>query len=322
MRYFLVVGKCGTHQAALAAKNGVIGRAAAAAAAVAGEKKEFEGVPESAVRLFKYLVPEYYEDFKVSVAKCVHDSLDTLSPSDTAETQAALDGLPQAAQLQVVYTKHVISYELIALCQSITQQPGEDIFAARKRREDGWISFVLKHLLHVDHHPTLTRFFTFRNCVDRMLTMALLKLPQAGLVTKSSARDVSQKRLKKVRSFFAKPSACQALRRASLVLQLTGGIEAFMSRRPKQGEPPIIVDIQKYKAHDIVDGRLQHLLEHMHLDTGLNLGAATGALFGTAADSIVRINMFMQYPHSFVKMCRKWFPGTFRPAFCRRRIVS
>ena len=154
-----MVGKCGTHQAALAAKNGVIGRAAAAAAAVAGENKEFEGVTENAVRLFKYLVPEYYEDFKLSVAKCVHDSLDTLSPSDTAETQAALDGQPQAAQLQVVYTKHVISDELVALCQSITQQPGEDIFAARKRREDGWISFVLKQLLHVDHHPTLTRFF-------------------------------------------------------------------------------------------------------------------------------------------------------------------
>ena len=214
--------------------------------------------------------------------------------------------------MQVVYTKHVISDELVALCQSITQQPGEDIPAARKRREDGWISFVLKQLLHVDHHPTLTRFFTFRNCVDHMLTMAFLKLPQVGLVAKSSAREVSQKRLKKVRSFFAKPSACQALCRASLVLQLTGGIEAFMSRRPKQGEPPTIVLIQKYKAHEILDERLQHLLENMHYDTCLNLGAATTALFGTAADLIVRINGYMQYPYRFVRMCRKWFRFTFR----------
>ena len=80
-----MVGKCGTHQAALAAKNGVIGRAAAAAAADAGENKEFEGVTENAVRLFKYLVPQYYEDFKVSVAKWVHDALDSLSPSDTGQ---------------------------------------------------------------------------------------------------------------------------------------------------------------------------------------------------------------------------------------------
>ena len=178
VRYFLVVGKCGTHQAALASKNGVIGRAAAAAAADAREKNEFEGVTENAVRLFKYLVPEYYEDFKVSVAKWVHDSLDTLSPSDDGQPQAA-----RMAQLQVVYTKRVIPDELVALCKSITPEPGEDMSAARKRREDGWISFVLKQLLHVDHHPTLTRFFTFRNCVDHMLTMALLKLPQVGLVT-------------------------------------------------------------------------------------------------------------------------------------------
>ena len=58
VRYFLLVGKCGTHQAALTAKNGVIGRAAAAAAEAAGEAKEFEDVTANAVRLFKYLVPE------------------------------------------------------------------------------------------------------------------------------------------------------------------------------------------------------------------------------------------------------------------------
>ena len=87
-----------------------------------------------------------------------------------------------------------------------------------------------------------------------------------------------------------------------------------MSSRPKQGKPPTIVAIQQYEAHHIVDERLQHLLENMHLDTGLNLGAATGALFGTAGDLIMRINMYMQYPYSFVRMCRKWFPLTFRHA--------
>ena len=70
--------------------------------------------------------------------------------------------------------------------------------------------------------------------------------------------------------------------------------------------------IQKFKAHDILDERLQHLLENMHYDTGLNLGAATTALFGTAADLIVRINGYMQYPYRFVRMCRKWFCITYR----------
>ena len=85
-----------------------------------------------------------------------------------------------------------------------------------------------------------------------------------------------------------------------------------MSSRPKQGEPPTIVAIQKFKAHDILDERLQHLLENMHYDTCLNLAAATTALFGASADLILRINGYMQYPYRFVRMCRKWFCLTFR----------
>jgi hypothetical protein len=50
VRYFLLVGKCGTHQSALSAKYGVLGRAAAAAAETAGEGKEFEDVVGNAVR--------------------------------------------------------------------------------------------------------------------------------------------------------------------------------------------------------------------------------------------------------------------------------
>ena len=53
VRYFLLVGKRGTHQSALSAKNGVIGRAAAAAAESVGEGKEFEDVVTNVVRIFK-----------------------------------------------------------------------------------------------------------------------------------------------------------------------------------------------------------------------------------------------------------------------------
>ena len=90
LRYFLLVGKCGTHQAGLSAKNGVLGRAAAAAAHAAGEGKEYEGVTENAVRLFKYLVPEYYEDFVSSIALWVDRTIAFLSP----HCVAAVPGSP------------------------------------------------------------------------------------------------------------------------------------------------------------------------------------------------------------------------------------
>ena len=66
LRYFLLLTQCGTHQSALSAKCGVIGRAAAAAAKLDGGEKVFEDVTSTTVRLFKYLAPQYYEDFKKS----------------------------------------------------------------------------------------------------------------------------------------------------------------------------------------------------------------------------------------------------------------
>ena len=103
VRYFLLVGKCGTHQTALSAKNGIVGRVAAAAA---GDSTEYEGVTANAVRLFKYLVPDYYEDFKKSVATWVHDYLKVLLPSGAGELP---QDRAQAGSLQVLYTKHVMT---------------------------------------------------------------------------------------------------------------------------------------------------------------------------------------------------------------------
>ena len=97
MVYFLLVGKCGTHQAALSAKSGVIGRAAAAAAKEAGESMDLEGVTANAVRLFKYLVPDYYEDLKRSTEAWVCKTVDVV-PRAACQPHAA------AGQLQAVQT--------------------------------------------------------------------------------------------------------------------------------------------------------------------------------------------------------------------------
>ena len=120
VRYFLLLSKCGTHQAALSAKNGVMGRAAASAAEDAGEGRDFEGVTANAVRLFKYLVSQYYEDFQASVTRWVHDTLDLVLPNDASHSAAesqpqAAGGQPQAARLQALYTKHVIPDDLLEL---------------------------------------------------------------------------------------------------------------------------------------------------------------------------------------------------------------
>ena len=222
VRYFLLLGKCGTHQAALSAKTGVIGRAAAKAAAAAGEGKEFEFVTATCVRLFKYVVPQYYEDLANSAERWIRENVTAVVPPPP---QAA--GQPQAtlARLQALYTKHVIPDALLQLWSdgaAPTLQTylrvGEDIEAGTQRIRDEWLAFLTTRLFHVDAHPTLTRFFTFRGCVDRLLTLSLLRFPETGgLGVKPSANKDSQMRMKRIIHFFKQHAASQALRRASLV---------------------------------------------------------------------------------------------------------
>ena len=87
-----------------------------------------------------------------------------------------------------------------------------------------------------------------------------------------------------------------------------------MSEKPKEGKPPPVVSIQQDVAHKILEKRLQHLLGLLHVDADLKLGAATGALLGTAADLTIRLKQYMDYPYKVVTMCRKWFPHTYRRA--------
>ena len=147
--------------------------------------------------------------------------------------------------------------------------------------------------------------------------MDLLRMPRAALAVKSSAREITQKRLKNVHSFFKKWSASQALRRASLILQLTGGVEGFVSAEPKEGAPPTVAAILQGQAHAIVNERLQRLLGAMHHDPDLDLAAATGALLATGVDLILRLNEYKKFPYKFCTMCRKWFPVSHRASITR-----
>ena len=115
-----------------------------------------------------------------------------------------MEGQPPAARansqlkcLQALYTEHVVPNEMIQLWGADEESMDADLERVKQDR----VAFVLTKLLQGDNHPTLTRFFTFRACVDRMLTMALLKFPQNGLKPKATARETAQKRMTKVKHF-------------------------------------------------------------------------------------------------------------------------
>ena len=139
----------------------MIGRAAAAAAELDGGGKVFEDVTATAVRLFKYLTPQYYEDFKKSSDDWASRRAAAASndgPPEAAVSGPAPDGLPAAAvsgpapdgmpaswaDLQALYTHHVIPDFVVESWDASDATALSD--------------FVSRKLLYADHHPTLTDY--------------------------------------------------------------------------------------------------------------------------------------------------------------------
>jgi len=127
----------------------------------------------------------------------------------------------------------------------------------------------------------------------------MIGMPQAAFkVLGIKMRTLGQTRLRKVLRFFADPHADQAVRRASLVLQITGGVEACLSRNPKSatGEVPTAVLLVKQEVHAIVASRLARILCELHRDPALDHRTATGVLFSVSADIILRLDELSRYP--------------------------
>ena len=310
VRYFLAVVKCAVHQVALSAKCGVIG----VAAETAGGKvyKDIAGV---AVRLFKYLLLDYYEEFCTSAREWVLRALRLVEHSEAERT--LLGRGPDVNKLRELYTNHVVSDEMLALWNnglddlSHMLPRGADPEAERTALVARFTKFVVG-LLKPDEHPTLTRFFTFRGCIDEMLTMDLINMPLEVFVLRNvKPREDNQKRLNAVRAFFSEEEAKQVLRRSSMVLQLTGGLEALTAAKPKEGQPPKVVTLATDVATDLITYRLCRLFHAMPDGPLLEIGPATSNLLATAVDLMLRFKKLQQYPFRLCRLCRRWFPETF-----------
>ena len=115
----------------------------------------------------------------------------------------------EAKHLQLVYTAHVIPDAMVALWNnglgelSHAIATGTDPAAARGALVDKLTAFLVGTLLKGDAHPTLSRFFTFRACVDKMLAMFLLGMVKHVLILRTKPREEQASRLKKVLRFSA-----------------------------------------------------------------------------------------------------------------------
>ncbi len=145
-----------------------------------------------------------------------------------------------------------------------------------------------------------------------MLRMALLDFPDKALKVQGVVLGKDNaKRLQIIRKLFASAAGLQALRRASLCLQLTGGVEAVLAAKPCSDHPPPVVGVANGVVHELVATRLSRLLGALPNDPVLDLGSATGGLLATAVDLLLRLDAMRSYPLLIARLCRKWNSTTF-----------
>ena len=87
-----------------------------------------------------------------------------------------------------------------------------------------------------------------------------------------------------------------------------------MSTTPKEGDPPIVVQILCLQVHTLVNDRVWRVLENLHRDPKLHVGPAVTAVLATTMDLLARLNVYMGYPFRFARICCKWFPATYQRA--------
>jgi len=96
--------------------------------------------------------------------------------------------------LRELYTSHVIGDEMMLLWNNgfglLSHEVGAGVDPTDERLAlvERFARFIIEELLKVDSHPTVTRFFTFRGILDRMLTMLFIGMPAAVLRVMSTHR--------------------------------------------------------------------------------------------------------------------------------------
>ena len=318
LRYFVMLVRCANHQINLAVSSVVCGRAALLGVQnVIAEGNPLAQRPSShrpgscasnicgaIVRLFKFLVSDYYADFFANLQELV-SRLRACAPSAARHAERQKwEGLAQMYGPSVfppglldVLNGGLGSWSTHSESESAAEAP---VGLAQSRL----LELLRRRLLVVDEHPTLSRMFTFQPHVDALLLMLFLDCFDDLVKLRGiNPRERNRNRVTKVRAFLKDPGSMQYLRRTSLALNLTSHVQNVCAQLRDDVEP-LLVRLAKGEVHDIVCNDLKRVLLALHLDASLDVNAAVALLFGTAIELCLRFEQYRAWPYQAWTLCR------------------
>lgn len=213
------------------------------------------------VRLFKYLIPAYFQEFasglrQFIITSTTEESLVLLDPQpedrrpDFGMRQLYGDFvfptiLTDVLNVNVFEWKH--AFHAGGARMSLNQLRGE-LFA-----------IIYKLILRHEDKPIITRFFLFASCTARLLLCKLLGLPVEIFQTNLTQPQLQNaKRLKFFREFYIDSSHDQSLRVACLCLQLTQIAVSISSKDSgtlgkidiDENQPPVLLQLAQGRVQE------------------------------------------------------------------------
>jgi len=310
--YKMACWKCGAHKASLVVKTALCGRR------YFEEVIDGDGILGATTRLYKYLVPDYADQFAGRLRSWVVEQL-------AFEVGEVLPGIRRPDwNMRLLYGQEVLPDRLCDIlnvdCRRLVHvcAQGESQEGVRGQL----IALLYELNLRCENHPVPTRFWVFGPCVRAMLRWMLLGIPETVLTTETiKPRQENLKRLTAVKAFLRRGGG--DLRRACLCLRLTDvGVNLTASKhRRRDGVPkktgsgaaaeaqlPTMVRLGKGEVQRLTIQELARIVPLLHHDADLNLKEAVLALFVTMTHVLIRFDTFLQFPTSVWLLSEKYNP--------------
>lgn len=303
-QYFLLVWRCSSHQSNLVV-------AVAICKEVCARPEERNSICCNCSRLYKYLIPDYCEDFAKQLRTFVLSGLRT-------KTGLRVDTNQFAADMQKLYGPRALPPDILSTLNG--ELGGLEVLCPDGSDRDQLCRDVIcvlrKWILKVEEKPIVTRFFLFAECVFGILRSLLLGVPAHVFTVESkNPRLENQKRIDAFGRWYADPSTLGHLKVACLCLQLTSHCTSMTAKKSKSAEDvPTLVKLGRgeVQAHTFL--HMKTVLSTLHVDAALNIDDAVFGLVHTECCIVVRFAEYLEFPTMLWSLTKRFNPAGYQAA--------
>jgi hypothetical protein len=298
--YCLAVVKCGSHQSNLVVKVAVCG-------GLIPKPEDNCPIAGACIRLYKYLLPAYDEEFSASLMSYICRSLNFRKREDVEPDQQV-----KSQRMAALYGEDVLPPSVLRLLNcgvGVLAHASQDE-VDRTNVQQAVHHAIVKHFLFLEERPVVCRFWLFARCVYCLLGMQLLGLDAKEMfkLTRTTPQEANSKRLTRFLTFMTSPEASRTLRRASLCLQLTQYALNITAKKHtnQQGRLPSLILLSQGEVQTKTALHFKRLVPLLAHDPGVDVGFTLSGLLVTLGHIFIRFVMYCSYPYELWRLSEKY----------------